>query len=164
MFLFPWLDWGDDISDFEKIDFWAHGRFWGVPSPWEGWFFALATLASVGRKISKSVVWKKFLNFINSKLWRNIFWACWDDMVAQKSHASTKMSKNYWTYVSFPLLTELRDIARRALRARVIHVIRRFESDACIFCWRKFITGCCSKGYGGEHLEISITWPTVWSI
>ena len=27
---------GDDISDFEKIDFLAHGRFWGVPSPWAG--------------------------------------------------------------------------------------------------------------------------------
>ena len=24
MFLFPWLDWGDDISDFEKIDFLGH--------------------------------------------------------------------------------------------------------------------------------------------
>ena len=24
MFLFPWLDWGIDISDFEKIDFLAH--------------------------------------------------------------------------------------------------------------------------------------------
>ena len=36
MFLFPWFDWGDDISDFEKIDFLAHGRFWGVPSPWAG--------------------------------------------------------------------------------------------------------------------------------
>ena len=33
MFLFPWLDWGIDISDFGKIDFLAHGRFWGVPSP-----------------------------------------------------------------------------------------------------------------------------------
>ena len=61
MFLFPWLYWCIDILDFEKIDFWAHARFWGVPSPWEGWFFALATLASVGRKFSKIVVWKKNL-------------------------------------------------------------------------------------------------------
>ena len=34
MFLFPWLDWGIDISDFEKIDCLGHGRFLGVPSPW----------------------------------------------------------------------------------------------------------------------------------
>ena len=68
MFLFPWLDWGDDISDFEKIDFLADGRFWGVPSPWEGWFLALATLASVGRKFSKSVVWKKFFEKFLEKL------------------------------------------------------------------------------------------------
>ena len=39
MFLFPWLDWGIDISDFEKIDFLGHGRFSGVPSPWAGSVF-----------------------------------------------------------------------------------------------------------------------------
>ena len=27
MFLFPWLEWGIDISDFEKIDFGGHERF-----------------------------------------------------------------------------------------------------------------------------------------
>ena len=27
MFLFPWLDWGIDISDFEKIDFLAHDPY-----------------------------------------------------------------------------------------------------------------------------------------
>ena len=34
MFLFPWLDWGIDISDFEKIDFlgqWAIFGDFGVP-------------------------------------------------------------------------------------------------------------------------------------
>ena len=30
---FPCLDWGDDISDFEKIDFLGHERFLVVPSP-----------------------------------------------------------------------------------------------------------------------------------
>ena len=44
MFLFPWFDWGDDISDFEKIDFLGHERFLGVPSSWAGWFCAAATL------------------------------------------------------------------------------------------------------------------------
>ena len=56
MFLFPWLDWGITILDFEKIDFLAHGQFWGVPSPWVGLFFAAATLTPLGRKFSKSVV------------------------------------------------------------------------------------------------------------
>ena len=49
-------DWGDDISDFEKIDFLGHGRFSGVPSPWAGSFFASATLKLLGRKFSKSAV------------------------------------------------------------------------------------------------------------
>jgi len=56
MFLFPWFDWGDDISDFEKIDFLAHGPFWGVPSQWAGSFFAAAALTPLGIKFSKSVV------------------------------------------------------------------------------------------------------------
>ena len=29
MFLFPWLDWGIDISDFEKIDFLGHWAIFG---------------------------------------------------------------------------------------------------------------------------------------
>ena len=41
MFLFPWLDRGDDISDFEKIDFLGHWAifddfgmsFWSIFSP-----------------------------------------------------------------------------------------------------------------------------------
>ena len=41
MFLFPWLDWGIDISDFEKINFLGHGAFLGIPSPWAGCFFFL---------------------------------------------------------------------------------------------------------------------------
>ena len=28
MFLFPWLDWGIDISGFEKSIFWVMGDFW----------------------------------------------------------------------------------------------------------------------------------------
>ena len=33
MFLFLWLDWGDDISDFEKIDFLASQAILSVSSP-----------------------------------------------------------------------------------------------------------------------------------
>ena len=54
--LFPWSDWGDDISNFEKIDFLGHGRILGVPSPWAGSFCAAATLTPLGRKFLKSVV------------------------------------------------------------------------------------------------------------
>ena len=99
MFLFPWLDWGIDISDCEKIDFLGHGRFWGVPSPWAGWFFAAATLTPLGRKLIFQKVWytKKFWKIFRktSQLSRNIFWACWDHIVAQKSLASKKSAKNY---------------------------------------------------------------------
>ena len=31
--LFPWLGWGIDISDFEKIDFLGHGAIFGLFSP-----------------------------------------------------------------------------------------------------------------------------------
>ena len=33
MFLFPWLDWGDDISDFEKFDFLEGQPILSVSSP-----------------------------------------------------------------------------------------------------------------------------------
>ena len=39
MFLFPWLDWGDDISDFEKIDFWPMGDFGVFPAPGKADFY-----------------------------------------------------------------------------------------------------------------------------
>ena len=58
MFLFPLLDWGIDMSDFEKIDFLGHGLmgdFWVFLA-----FFAAATLTPLGRKLSKSVIWKFF--------------------------------------------------------------------------------------------------------
>ena len=32
MFIFPWLDWGIDISDFEKIDFLVMGDFGVFPA------------------------------------------------------------------------------------------------------------------------------------
>ena len=38
MFLFPWLDWGIDISDFEKIDFLAHEPYLAFLAPWKGAF------------------------------------------------------------------------------------------------------------------------------
>ena len=36
--LFPWLDWGIDISDFEKIDFLAHEPYLAFLAPWKGAF------------------------------------------------------------------------------------------------------------------------------
>ena len=38
MILFPYCDWGIDISNFEKIDFLANQSILGVPSPWPGPF------------------------------------------------------------------------------------------------------------------------------
>ena len=34
MFLFPWLDWGIDISNFEKIDFLSHWAIFGDFGMW----------------------------------------------------------------------------------------------------------------------------------
>ena len=113
MFRFPWFDWDDDISDFEKIDFFAHGPFWGVPSHCAGWFFAAAAFTPLGRKFSKSVVWKK--NFWKSfrktsQLSRNIFWACWDHVVAQKSIFKKKKSEKVANSCNPPPFSYLRDI------------------------------------------------------
>ena len=41
MFLFPWLDWGIDTSDFEKIDFLGHERFLAFSAPWSRAFLTL---------------------------------------------------------------------------------------------------------------------------
>ena len=38
MFLFPWLHWGIDISDFEKIDFLAHEPYLAFLASWKGVF------------------------------------------------------------------------------------------------------------------------------
>ena len=39
MFLFPWLDWGIDISDFGKIDFLTHKPFLAFSAPWKSAIF-----------------------------------------------------------------------------------------------------------------------------
>ena len=44
MFLFPWLDWGIDISDFEKIDFLGHERFLAFSAPWKRDFLTLGPI------------------------------------------------------------------------------------------------------------------------
>ena len=62
------------------------GRFWGVPSPWSGWFWTSTALTLMDRKFSESVVWKEFKKKFRktSKLSRNIFWASQDHLVASK--------------------------------------------------------------------------------
>ena len=71
MFLFPWLDWGIDISDFEKIDFLGHGRFLAFSAPCKSdfltWGIILRAQLKVPRvkilKIFFSEFFKKFLKF-----------------------------------------------------------------------------------------------------
>ena len=71
MFLFPWLDWGIDISDFEKIDFLGvMSDFWPF-QPTAGAIFDSEDLQSIGLRVAQkknfeeffSEVFKKFLSF-----------------------------------------------------------------------------------------------------
>ena len=73
LFLFPWLDWGIDILDFEKIDFLGHERFWAFSAPWKRDFLTLepilkGPLGGPRVKIfkfffSEIIIFKKFLKF-----------------------------------------------------------------------------------------------------
>ena len=60
MFLFPWLDWGNDISDFEKIDFLGSWAIFGFVSPLQEPFLTVGTFSQLGlesprRKILENV-------------------------------------------------------------------------------------------------------------
>ena len=60
--------------------------------------FCISDTCIRGQKILKKCGMKKIFWQIfrkTSKLSRNIFWACWDHIVAQKSLASEKSAKNY---------------------------------------------------------------------
>ena len=83
------MDWGNDISDFEKKK-----RFFGVMSdfwlfqPTAGAIFDSGDLQSIRLRVAQ----KKNFEFCflgkfqkTSKLSKNIFWASSDDVVAQKS-------------------------------------------------------------------------------
>ena len=71
MFLFPWLDWGIDISDFEKIDFLGHGRFLAFSAPCKSDFLTWAIILRAPLKVPRvkilknffSEIFKKFLKF-----------------------------------------------------------------------------------------------------
>ena len=52
MFLFPWLDWGNDISDFEKIDFWPMCDFERFQHPAEAIFYMGHTFEFSSEKVS----------------------------------------------------------------------------------------------------------------
>ena len=59
MFLFPWLDWGIDISDFEKIDFLDHERFLAFSAPWKRDFLTLGAILRGPLKVPRVKIWKK---------------------------------------------------------------------------------------------------------
>ena len=60
MFLFPWLDWGNDISDFEKIDFLAGQAILSVFSTLQKPFFTLGTFSQLGLESPRRKILKKF--------------------------------------------------------------------------------------------------------
>ena len=62
MFLFPWMDWGNDISDFEKIDFLAGQAILSVFSPSTDVIFYIWDLRSIPlRLVQKKFVKTNFL-------------------------------------------------------------------------------------------------------
>merc|ERR1711951_124852 len=114
MFLFPWLDCGIDISDFEKIDFLGHGRFLAFSAPCKSDFLTWGIILRAPLKVPKVKILrkKKFGIFQKiSKVSENIFWASYDHVVAQESFFWTKISKKKVnTIKSPPLVSYCRDI------------------------------------------------------
>ena len=68
MFLFPWLDWGIDISDFERIDFLGHGAILGCSQPLGRLILNSNDTYVVGQKIFKKCGMKKKFEKILEKL------------------------------------------------------------------------------------------------
>ena len=97
MFLFPRLDCGIIISNFEKITFFASMAIFGLFSPSQKAFFAARTLLKIPLLFEKkSKKWKFFCGFFRktSKLSGSVFSTSWDRIVAQKSYFRKKKSKN----------------------------------------------------------------------
>ena len=61
MILFPWLDWGIDISDFEKIDFLGMGGFLVFPAPGQAHFVQQRHLRHWAENFQKVWYDKQFL-------------------------------------------------------------------------------------------------------
>ena len=69
MFLFPWLDSGIDISDFENIDFLGHGAILGCSQPLARLIFCISDTYAMGQKIFKKYGMKKnFEKFLEKHL------------------------------------------------------------------------------------------------
>ena len=137
MFLFPWLDWCIDISDFEKLIFWVMSGFWHFQPPenvlfwhwslfsgphWEGpgWNFSIFFFFGIFQKISK--------------VSKNIFWASYDHVVAQKSIFWTKISKKVAKTLPPPLFTFCRDIVISSIKNLHIFVDITPEANQRMYC------------------------------
>ena len=68
MFLFPWLDWGIDISDFEKIDFLGHGAILRCSQPLSRLILNMNGTYVGGQKIFKRCGMKNFFEKFLEKL------------------------------------------------------------------------------------------------
>ena len=68
MCIFPWLDWGIDISDFEKIDFLGHGAILGCSQPLGRFILNSSDTYAIGQKIFKKCGMKKLFEKFLEKL------------------------------------------------------------------------------------------------
>ena len=87
----------ENIMDHWNDFFWSWAIF-GCSQPLGRLIFCISDTYAMGQKIFKKCGMKKIFRKIfrkTSKLSRNIFWACWDHVVAQKSLASKKSAKKY---------------------------------------------------------------------
>ena len=112
MFLFPWLDWGNDISDFEKIDFLGSWAIFGLFSPLQEQFLTVGTFSQLGLESPRRKILKHFFfgNFQKtSKCSKNIFWASSDHIVAQKLIFWKKKSSKK-SLAQVPPFSYMRDI------------------------------------------------------
>ena len=98
MFLFPWLDWGIDISDFEKIDFLGHEAISGCSQPLVRPILNSNDTYVVGQKILKNVVWKNFFEKFLEKLlsFPEIYFGHTGTIQSIRTRLLPKISKKYY--------------------------------------------------------------------
>ena len=68
MFLFPWFDWGDDISDFEKSIFWPMSHFGVFPATGQADFLPQRHLRHWAENFQKMWYEKKIFEIFFEKL------------------------------------------------------------------------------------------------
>ena len=145
-----------------KNRFFGRWAILGCSQPLGRLIFWISDTCIRGQKIfkkcgMKKIFWKIFRK--TSKLSRNIFWACWDHIVAQKSLASKKKCQKLPNTGTPPHFTKLRDIARRALRA-LVFTLYTLHTGASRPCNTRYTRVWVTLG-GGKIEPCYMIWRTL---